>query len=136
MGLFICLFVCLFVCLFSCLFISSSLCLFVSLSKSLTRSVLFIHCLRYARPPRPPCGPRSESIECFQDSVEFNGTVDKYEVYGQSKQLSTSPYFSKPPGPKPLPERLIFIAREKFFGLDRISGFWSLQKTVFRISGS
>jgi hypothetical protein len=27
------------------------------------------------------------------------------------------------PGPKPLPERLIFIAREPFFGLDRISGF-------------
>ena len=34
------------------------------------------------------------------------------------------------PGPKPLPERLIFIAREPFFGLDRISGFWSLQKAV------
>ena len=27
------------------------------------------------------------------------------------------------PGPKPLPERLIFIARDPFFGLDRISGF-------------
>ena len=27
------------------------------------------------------------------------------------------------PGPKPLPERFIFIAREPFFGLDRISGF-------------
>ena len=26
-------------------------------------------------------------------------------------------------GPKSLPERLIFIAREQFFGLDRISGF-------------
>ena len=25
--------------------------------------------------------------------------------------------------PKPLPERLIFIAREPFFGMDRISGF-------------
>ena len=25
---------------------------------------------------------------------------------------------------KPLPERLIFIAREPFFGLGRISGFW------------
>ena len=29
--------------------------------------------------------------------------------------------------PKPLPERLIFIAREPFFGLDRISGFCSHQ---------
>ena len=34
------------------------------------------------------------------------------------------------PGPKPLPERLIFIAREPFFGLDRISIFWSLQQPV------
>ena len=33
-------------------------------------------------------------------------------------------------GPKPLPERFIFIAREPFFGLDRISGFWNLQKAV------
>ena len=31
------------------------------------------------------------------------------------------------PGPKPLPERFIFIAREVFFVLDRISGFWNLQ---------
>ena len=34
--------------------------------------------------------------------------------------------------PKPLPERLIFIARELFFGLDQISGFWSLQEDVLR----
>ena len=31
------------------------------------------------------------------------------------------------PGPKPLPERFIFIAREVFFVLNRISGFWNLQ---------
>ena len=36
------------------------------------------------------------------------------------------------PGLKPLPERLIFIAREPFFGLDRISGLWSLQKAVLK----
>ena len=36
------------------------------------------------------------------------------------------------PGPKPLPERFIFIAREPFFGLDRISGFWNLQKAVLK----
>ena len=36
------------------------------------------------------------------------------------------------PGPKPLPERLIFIARELFFGLDRTSSFWSLQKAVLK----
>ena len=36
------------------------------------------------------------------------------------------------PGPKPLPEQLIFIAREPFFGLDRISGFWRLQKAVLK----
>ena len=36
------------------------------------------------------------------------------------------------PGPKPLPERLIFTARELFFGLDRISSFWSHQKAVMK----
>ena len=36
------------------------------------------------------------------------------------------------PGPKQLQERLFFIAREPFFGLDRISRFWSLQKAVLR----
>ena len=38
-------------------------------------------------------------------------------------------------GPKPLPERLKTMAREPFFGLDRISGFWRLQKTVLKHSG-
>ena len=36
------------------------------------------------------------------------------------------------PGPKPLPERLKSMAREPFFGLDRISGFWNHQKTVLK----
>ena len=36
------------------------------------------------------------------------------------------------PGPKPLPEHLIFIAREPFLVLGRISGFWSLQKAVLK----
>ena len=34
------------------------------------------------------------------------------------------------PGLKPLPERLIFIAREQFFGLDRISGFCNLNLSL------
>ena len=33
-------------------------------------------------------------------------------------------------GLKPLPERLKSMARELFFGLDRIFGFWTLQKGV------
>ena len=36
------------------------------------------------------------------------------------------------PGPKPLPEQLKSIARKPFFGLDRISGFWNLQKAVLK----
>ena len=36
------------------------------------------------------------------------------------------------PGPKPLPERLRIMAREPFFGLERISGFWSRQNTVLK----
>ena len=36
------------------------------------------------------------------------------------------------PGPKPLPERLRIMAREPFFGLERISGFWSRQITVLK----
>ena len=33
---------------------------------------------------------------------------------------------------KPLPEQLIFIERERFFALNRISGFWNLQKAVLK----
>ena len=36
------------------------------------------------------------------------------------------------PGPKPLPEHLIFITREPFFALDRIFGFWKLQEAVLK----
>ena len=38
------------------------------------------------------------------------------------------------PGAKPLPERLIFIAREQFFDLDRISGFWRDHVAVLEAS--
>ena len=38
------------------------------------------------------------------------------------------------PGAKPLPEQLIFIAREQFFDLDRISGFWRDHVAVLEAS--
>ena len=36
------------------------------------------------------------------------------------------------PCPKPLPEHLKTMAREPFFGPDRISGFWTLQKGALK----
>ena len=36
------------------------------------------------------------------------------------------------PGPKLLPERLKNMACELFLALDRISGFWNLQKTILK----
>ena len=40
------------------------------------------------------------------------------------------------PGPKLLPERLKNMARDLFLDLDRICGFWNLQKSFWSISGS
>ena len=68
---------------------------------------------------REPCethGFRSMVLRNPRSGVSWNSSNSLSESYflGNLDRL-----------PKPLPERLIFIAREPFFGLDRISGFCS-----------
>ena len=51
--------------------------------------------------------------------------TDRQTIRHTDKQTDTV-------GPKPLPEPLIFIARQPFFGLDQISVFRSLQEAILR----